>query len=138
MSLFRYAENISEDENHTEAQIQKKRIRMKLNHSENDPVFKGKTNLALEDLKEGIDSENHELWVVKLPKNFRAERMEGQEIEFPSKKGLENASITPLDLKNNGVVQNALVTKETFSLPFVCPKKDKKTPTGDLIKAVNE
>ena len=77
-------------------------------------------------MRDAIDSENHELWLVKLPKNFRAERMEGQEIEFPSKKGLENASITPLDLKNNGVVQNALVTKETFSLPFVCPKKDKK------------
>ena len=47
MSLFRYAENLSEDENHTEAQIQKKRIRMKMNRSENDPVFKGKKLLKM-------------------------------------------------------------------------------------------
>ena len=33
---------------------------------------------------------------------------------------------TSLDLKNNGVIQNAIVTANTFSLPFVCPKKDKE------------
>ena len=42
MSLFRYTENLSEDENHTEAQIQKKKMRNKMNRSEDDPVFTGK------------------------------------------------------------------------------------------------
>jgi len=116
MSLFRYAENLSEDENHTEAQIQKKRIRMKMNRSENDPVFKGKVNLSLD----ALQNAEEELWLVKLPKNFRAERMEGQEIE------LKNDSETPLQLKTNGAIQNATVIENTFSLPFVCPQKDKK------------
>ena len=42
MSLFRCEDNLSEDENYTEAQIQKKKIRLKMNRSENDPLFKGK------------------------------------------------------------------------------------------------
>ena len=42
MSLFRCEENLSEDENHTDAQIQKKKIRLKMNRSENDPLFTGK------------------------------------------------------------------------------------------------
>ena len=42
MSLFRCDENISEDENLTAAQIQKKKIRLKINRSENDPLFTGK------------------------------------------------------------------------------------------------
>ena len=48
----------------------------------------------------------------------------GQEIKFPSEKKSETK--TSLDLKNNGVIQNAIVTANTFSLPFVCPKKDKE------------
>ena len=42
MSLFRCDENLSEDENLTDAQIQKKKIRLKMNRSENDPSFTGK------------------------------------------------------------------------------------------------
>lgn len=42
MSLFRCDENLSEDENLTDAQIQKKKIRLKINRSENDPLFTGK------------------------------------------------------------------------------------------------
>ena len=42
MSLFRHTENLSEDENQTEAQIHKKKMRIKMNRSEDDPVFKGK------------------------------------------------------------------------------------------------
>jgi hypothetical protein len=42
MSLFRCEENLSEDETQTDAQIQKKKIRLKMNRSENDPLFTGK------------------------------------------------------------------------------------------------
>ena len=75
---------------------------------------------SLEDLKKAMASETEELWLVKLPKNFRADRMEGQEIKFPSEKKSEGSETkTSLDLKNNGVIQNAIVTANTFSLPFV-------------------
>ena len=140
MSLFRCDENLSEDENLTDAQIQKKKIRLKINRSENDPLFTGKyiipfnllcilpDNFALQSyffstgklnlsLKELQNAE--ELWLVKLPRNCRPERMEGQEII------LENNAENPLKLKSNGAVQNAQVMKDKFSLPFVCPKKSK-------------
>ena len=90
-------------------------------------ILLGKLNLSLEDLKKAMASETEELWLVKLPKNFRPDRMEGQEIKFPSEKKSEKSETkTSLDLKNNGVIQNAIVTANTFSLPFVCPKKDKE------------
>ena len=139
MSLFRCDENLSEDENLTDAQIQKKKIRLKINRSENDPLFTGKyiillsimytprqfwssilffstgkLNLGLKDLQNA-----EELWLVKLPRNCRPERMEGQEII------LENNAENPLKLKSNGAVQNAQVMKDKFSLPFVCPKRSK-------------
>jgi len=114
MSLFRCEENLSEDENHTDAQIQKKKIRLKMNRSENDPLFTGKLNLSLKDLQNA-----EELWLVKLPRNCRRERMEGQEII------LENNAENPLKLKSNGAVQNAQVMKDKFNLPFVCPQKSK-------------
>ena len=72
----------------------------------------GKLNLGLKDLQNA-----EELWLVKLPRNCRPERMEGQEII------LENNAENPLKLKSNGAVQNAQDIKDKFSLPFVCPKK---------------
>lgn len=114
MSLFRCKENLSEDETQTDAQIQKKKIRLKMNRSENDPLFTGKLNLGLKELQNA-----EELWLVKLPRNCRRERMEGQEII------LENDAENPLKLKSNGAVQNAQVIKDKFNLPFVCPQKVK-------------
>ena len=74
----------------------------------------GKLNFSLKDLQNA-----GELWLVKLPRNCRPERMEGQEII------LENDAENPLKLNSNGAVQNAQVMKDKFNLPFVCPQKSK-------------
>ena len=63
MNLFKY-DDIVEDENGlTDGQIKKKKMRKKSQRLENEPIFKGKVNLSMEDLN-GAD----EVWLVKVPK----------------------------------------------------------------------
>ncbi len=115
MNLFRYDNDFSEDEGLSEAQRKKKKMRKRMNKPENEPSFKGKVNCTLEELQKA-----DELWLIKLPRNFHPDRLQGHDLV------LENEADNVIEL-NNGSVQEAKVTKEKFSLPFVCPQggKDK-------------
>ena len=63
MNLFKY-DDIVEDENGlTDGQIKKKKMRKKSQRLENEPIFKGKVNLSMEDLNAA-----DEVWLVKVPK----------------------------------------------------------------------
>ena len=63
MNLFKY-DDIVEDENGlTDGQIKKKKMRKKSQRLENEPIFKGKVNLSMEDLNAA-----DEVWLVKIPK----------------------------------------------------------------------
>ena len=62
MNLFKYTEE-DEDETLTDAQIKKKKLRKQSQRLENEPLFKGKVNLNLEDV-ENAD----EVWLIKVPK----------------------------------------------------------------------
>lgn len=63
MNLFRFSEDYSEDEDNRE----RSRVRKRMNRGENDPVFKGKVNISLEELQNA-----DELWLVKVPKEVRS------------------------------------------------------------------
>ena len=60
-----------------------------------------------------------DLWLIKIPRNIRSDKMEGQEII------LDEEAENSLKLQSNGAIQSAKVTKNKFSLPIVCPKSSK-------------
>ena len=126
MNLFRPAtDDISEDEGLSDAQIRKKKQRRKLCQPDNtgEPVFKGKVNLPLKELKK----EGNEIWLVKLPANVRPERFEGHDILLADK------ATSVLEL-NNGTLHDAVVTKEKMTLPLVCPKSGKKDLVAERVE----
>ena len=77
-------------------------------------VFKGRVNLSSKEINQA-----DEIWLVKVPRSFNPERLEGHEID------LEDKASSVLEL-NNGDVVDANVSKVEFKLPLVCPQKSKE------------
>ena len=64
MNLFKFDDIVGDDENSlTEGQIKKKKMRKKSQRLENEPIFKGKVNLSIEELNSA-----DEVWLIKVPK----------------------------------------------------------------------
>ena len=63
MNLFKYDDIVEDGNGLTDGQIKKKKMRKKSQRLENEPIFKGKVNLSIEDLN-GAD----EVWMIKVPK----------------------------------------------------------------------
>ncbi len=117
MNFFGYYEH-SED-----AFTEDKKIRLgqQTNRRQgNEVVFKGRVNLSSKEI-----SQADEVWLVKVPRSFNPERLEGHEID------LEDKASSVLEL-NNGVVVDANVSKVEFKLPLVCPQKSKELATERL------
>ena len=84
-----------------------------------DVVFKGQINVSSQDLIEA-----DEVWLVKIPRSFEPERLQGHEIT------LSDTTSSVLEL-NNGDKFEANVSKEKFQLPLVCPQDNSKERTRE-------
>lgn len=112
MNLFQ-VEDYENSEGLTEGQIKKKKLKRQSQRLENEPIFTGKVNVGQEDVQRA-----DEIWLIKVPKIVRSDRLEGHEIIT------DESAANILEL-NDGVQVETKVEKHKFKLPFVFPKSEK-------------